>query len=354
MGPQGPQGLKGDIGPTGPKGETVWSNLNTTEKEEIMAKLKTYAELKGPKGDTGPQGLPGDPTEVAKLASLNNAFMQTLGTNIVANATTLSENVAKALTDDTVRRNTLVDAVHVKPVFQDAIADKLSSNATYRARIKGDPGDAANPESLRLALTDKTLWCADGDFCKLPANKTFSQPSSIFITDENRTDWKNFKRGLHIKNTDGRWTHIEDGNAFFRSNLQVDGNTLLNGNDVNGIMNPNGSTKINQHGIMFGGANNGKEVNSAQISAGVHVPNSLNIVGMSSGKEWKDRRVDIWAEGGLYLHLGGTPWRLFEYDGHLFIQKPHNNHPSKRTEFVLTVDNGKDENHNKWIHWNWR
>jgi hypothetical protein len=304
-------------------------------------------------------------------------------------------------------------------------------------------------------LKPLTMWCADGEFCKLPENKTFSQPSSIFITDENRTDWKNFVRGLHIKNSDGRWTHIQDKDLFLRSNLHVDGKARINGitefvdrntyvsiqdndgginiknpnpsdgwthlghkptaatvtnwirgntqvdgkltangiftangtltakgdtqvdgvlnaktittdgiwskgkaqvdgpfsamdnasvggilnakaittdgiwskgkaqvdgpffamniatvggemkvggADVNSIKSPDGTTKINQHGIMFGGANSNKELNSAQISAGVHVPNSLNIVGMSSGKEANDRRVDVWAEGGLNLY----------------------------------------------------
>jgi hypothetical protein len=48
---------------------------------------------------------------------------------------------------------------------------------------------------------------------------------------------------------------------------------------------------------MFGGPNNGYEVNSAQISAGQHAANSLNIVGM--GTTGSNRKIDIWNEGGL-------------------------------------------------------
>jgi hypothetical protein len=51
--------------------------------------------------------------------------------------------------------------------------------------------------------------------------------------------------------------------------------------------------------ILFGGKNSGKENSSAQISAGKHVENSLCIVGMSSGKSSSDRKVNVWAEGGL-------------------------------------------------------
>ena len=67
------------------------------------------------------------------------------------------------------------------------------------------------------------------------------------------------------------------------------------------INTPNGQMKITRQGIMFGGPNANREVNSAQISAGVHHPNSLNIVGMSANKDAGNRRVDMWAEGGFSL-----------------------------------------------------
>ena len=62
---------------------------------------------------------------------------------------------------------------------------------------------------------------------------------------------------------------------------------------------PNGIMHITNDCILFGGSNNNREINSAQISAGKHVANSLNIVGMSSNTRSSTRKVDIWAEGGL-------------------------------------------------------
>ncbi len=62
---------------------------------------------------------------------------------------------------------------------------------------------------------------------------------------------------------------------------------------------PDGSIHITKHTILFGGNNAGKHNDSAQISAGKHKENSLNIVGMSSGTSSDDRKVDIWAEGGM-------------------------------------------------------
>jgi hypothetical protein len=65
---------------------------------------------------------------------------------------------------------------------------------------------------------------------------------------------------------------------------------------------PTTSTKITDNWIQFGGRNNGREWNSAQISAGGHIANSLNIVGMSSGTSYADRRVDMWVEGGCNMY----------------------------------------------------
>ena len=64
---------------------------------------------------------------------------------------------------------------------------------------------------------------------------------------------------------------------------------------------PDTAMHITSNCILFGGNNAGKETNSAQISAGKHQPNSLNIVGMASGTAYTDRRVDVFAEGGFIV-----------------------------------------------------
>ena len=53
------------------------------------------------------------------------------------------------------------------------------------------------------------------------------------------------------------------------------------------------------NGLQFGGNNNGKESNSAQISAAEHQSNSLNFVGL--GTSSSNRRMDFWVEGGAYF-----------------------------------------------------
>lgn len=65
---------------------------------------------------------------------------------------------------------------------------------------------------------------------------------------------------------------------------------------------PDAALHLTNDCLLFGGNNAGKQSDSAQISAGKHVKNSLNIVGMSSGTDHADRRIDLWAEGGMQVH----------------------------------------------------
>jgi hypothetical protein len=66
--------------------------------------------------------------------------------------------------------------------------------------------------------------------------------------------------------------------------------------------NPDGSMHITSDCILFGGNNSGKQTDSAQISAGLHQSNSLCIVGMSSGTSHTDRKIKMWADGGLTIN----------------------------------------------------
>ena len=94
------------------------------------------------------------------------------------------------------------------------------------------------------------------------------------------------------------------GDMNITGNTNITGNMSLTGTDTAAISTPNGNTKINGRGIMFGASNNGYELNSAQITAGLHVPDSLCIVGM--GKTSGERKIDMWAEKGATIYGGLT------------------------------------------------
>lgn len=84
-----------------------------------------------------------------------------------------------------------------------------------------------------------------------------------------------------------------------RTTLQ---NVVIGDADLSG---PDGKTWISREGILFGGkdgSNNGRETNSAQITAGRHEANTLCIVGMSSNTDSANRKITMWSEGGCKLH----------------------------------------------------
>lgn len=65
--------------------------------------------------------------------------------------------------------------------------------------------------------------------------------------------------------------------------------------------NPDSAMHITRESILFGGFNNGKHKDSGCISAGTHVANTLTIVGLTQTNTDTERKVEIWAEGGLTI-----------------------------------------------------
>ncbi len=91
--------------------------------------------------------------------------------------------------------------------------------------------------------------------------------------------------------------------SFFQTKLGIGTDTPLAPLSITGTGkegNPDSSMHITNGCILFGGKNSdGNFSDSAQISAGKHKEDSLNIVGM--GKEVADRKIDVWAEGGMNI-----------------------------------------------------
>ncbi|MGH1436686.1 MAG: hypothetical protein ACRBG0_19765 [Lewinella sp.] len=66
--------------------------------------------------------------------------------------------------------------------------------------------------------------------------------------------------------------------------------------------NPDSNLHITSDSILFGGNNNGHQLNSAQISVGRHFNDSLSIIGM--GAIGEGAKIDMWHAGGLTLYGG--------------------------------------------------
>jgi len=103
---------------------------------------------------------------------------------------------------------------------------------------------------------------------------------------------------------DGACIYATGNDLFVGSSTNkviVKDNLTIPGGNFSSIQNPDGKTKINAQGIMFGGKNDkGYDVNSAQISAGVHTTDSLCLIGM--GKIGGLRKIDMWAEDRVKIN----------------------------------------------------
>ena len=110
-----------------------------------------------------------------------------------------------------------------------------------------------------------------------------------------------------VNNTEGSYvrstgaTGSTGGDLVFGSRWNTDTDRIYMEMTGTAVQDPNTMFKMASGSFMFGGNNNAKESNSAQISAGQHQSNSLNFVGMASGTTSADRRMDFWVEGGAYF-----------------------------------------------------
>ena len=114
---------------------------------------------------------------------------------------------------------------------------------------------------------------------------------------------------LNIKgtiNTDGDITTkgkiSADGVVTANKDLIVNGMFSVSSSGDDKIQNPTNDLRMNNIGIQFGGINNGREIDSAQITAGLHEKDSLYIVGMSTGKDVNTRKVNMLAGGGFRVN----------------------------------------------------
>lgn len=175
-------------------------------------------------------------------------------------------------------------------------------------------------EQKVTALPNNVTFDAQGNMNT--SGNVFSSKGFQVEGPDNLNKYSLDKNGVNTIGTQGWWTvfrqHSNEGwkfnnekNETIKSIRAANGDTQMKGSlaieseDLGKIQTPNGQLRINKHGIMLGGNNaSGYEINSAQISAGIHVPNSLNIVGM--GRTGGERKIDMWAEGGLRVNGSTT------------------------------------------------
>jgi hypothetical protein len=193
-------------------------------------------------------------------------------------------------------KNMLENGVIIKPLETNNDYLALVGNIATTGVIKANDFIKDGTSIKEISVIPRNIKVSDN---QLEVNGNFTTNGEFII--------KNNDKVVHSVDKEGNVNltgHLNTNDFIkIRHNQTKEVGIQLDARQGTGDMNnPNGQMKITRQGIMFGGPNtNGKETNSAQISAGRHVANSLNIVGMSSNNSSATRRVDVWAENGMHI-----------------------------------------------------
>lgn len=153
---------------------------------------------------------------------------------------------------------------------------------------KGDTGSIANDTDVRTAMQPKTLWCADGDVCILPAGK-------------NGLQWAG-----------GLTKIVNDGNDFI---LKSDKNISLQ-RGLNSVTINENTIDIPKDKALHFGVGYAKETNAGKMGYGIFTggeTGTLDIVG--AGAVGKTRHVRIYDSlrlGDAYLKQDGEYLRMLK------------------------------------------
>ena len=244
-----------------------------------------------------------------------------------------------------------LDVINKLKVFPEFKGTKGDKGDRGDKGDKGDVGLGFDSEPGKNFLKGSVMWCADGELCKLPANKKgldwgyggskihddaqlkIESDDNIFLRTGNKDkihigpshiqlyDGATHVRvddewgGLSVKNPQGNWTHFghKHGgrNNWIRGDTQVDG--LLH--VPNGVA---GDMRVQGTNIFIGGA---QDKNRWIL----HAPNDdrrgLWIAPGNGSDNWDWGKATYMLSSGV---LGlGHGWTLDATDGHLRIK--HNN-----------------------------
>jgi hypothetical protein len=162
--------------------------------------------------------------EYSKLAEAINKetnYRQNLAVAIAQNPNDLGKNLA----DEIGKSNSIIENLNSKlaasTTLQDKVADTLSSNDKYKERIrgpKGADGSIGDQAALKSNLFDTgyTMWCADGEFCKIPDKKKGGEIGGIRFSDK-FSSYPNEQRN-------GKWTSEISNDTDVDKKLMIVGN----------------------------------------------------------------------------------------------------------------------------------
>ena len=153
-------------------------------------------------------------SDLALAITNNDTNKNALATAIASNPNKLGEALATSIGTNTTVIQSLQDKLGTNTTFQTAMADTLSSDK-YKVKFtgpKGADGNIGDAGALKSNLFDqgRTLWCADGELCKIPSGKIPSGNKGI--------DWGYGGSKMY---DDGQLKIESDDNIIFRTGTGV-------------------------------------------------------------------------------------------------------------------------------------
>jgi hypothetical protein len=198
----------------------------------------------------------------------NELSMSDLSTEVLKTPGAIADSVAQSFTKDSTKMTPIATALADNQTFATTMAKTLTdSTSQYKSSLRGEKGETGNlttsKEAAKDALYDKTkytMWCADGDICKLPAtvkgidwgyggSKIIDDAQLRIMSDDQvwlqvpgeQVVVQNGWGGLSIRNPDdgrghqGHWTHFGhkhgDYRNYIRGRTHVDGGLVVDGRD---------------------------------------------------------------------------------------------------------------------------
>lgn len=180
-------------------------------------------------------------SDLALSITNNDTNKNALATAIASNPNKLGDALAGSIGTNTTVIQSLQDKLGTNTNFQKAIADTLSSD-NYKVKFqgpKGADGNIGDAGALKSNLYDqgRTLWCADGELCSIPAGKKGFNIAPGVGNAQGDIGFKKYSDKLDIVGAqigDSRWVKVWDsidtGYVNVGGDIQA-GGTIRTGGD---------------------------------------------------------------------------------------------------------------------------
>jgi hypothetical protein len=195
----------------------------------LETKTKDYATLKTQVADASSNLAKSvDYEALAKKITDVSSYNDKVAAALAKNPGVLGEGLAAKMGKDDAVATRIVTGLQDNTAFAKILSDKLTDETgAFRDRLRGDkgaPGElASSQEAVKKALYDTkyTMWCADGDICKVPASNkgikigdtVLSQADDWVRLLSNPDDKSTYNRGVAAKNLwakDNLWVNNRD------------------------------------------------------------------------------------------------------------------------------------------------